>query len=68
MYFEFSVTALLLVVAVVAGKSATVFTFSVCPDELLNVYCFSAPFTVLDEKLGYTPQNIFREVKKFLAE
>ena len=34
----------------------------------LESFGFSAPFTVLDEKLGYTPQNIFREVKKFLAE
>jgi transketolase len=34
----------------------------------LESFGFSAPFTVLDEKLGYTPQNIYNEVKKFLAE
>ena len=34
----------------------------------LESFGFSAPFTVLDEKLGYTPQNIYNEVKQFLAE
>lgn len=34
----------------------------------LESFGFSAPFTVLDEKLGYTPQNIYREVKEYLAE
>ena len=34
----------------------------------LDSFGFSAPFKVLDEKLGYTPENILLEVKKFLAE
>mgnify|MGYP002508278458 CR=1 FL=1 len=34
----------------------------------LESFGFSAPFTVLDEKLGYTPQNIYNEVKQFMAE
>ena len=34
----------------------------------LESFGFSAPFTVLDEKLGYTPQNIYNEVKNFLTE
>lgn len=34
----------------------------------LESFGYSAPFTVLDEKLGYTPQNIYNEVKKFINE
>lgn len=34
----------------------------------LESFGFSAPFTVLDEKLGYTPQNIYNEVKQFMNE
>ncbi len=34
----------------------------------LEHFGHSAPFTVLDEKFGFTPQNIFNEVKAFLAE
>lgn len=33
----------------------------------LESFGFSAPYTVLDEKLGYTPANIFREVLDFLG-
>ena len=33
----------------------------------LESFGFSAPYTVLDEKLGYTPENIFREVLDFLG-
>ena len=29
---------------------------------------FSAPYKVLDEKLGYTAQNVYEQVKAFLAE
>ncbi len=29
---------------------------------------FSAPYKVLDEKLGYTGENVYRQVKAFLAE
>lgn len=34
----------------------------------LENFGFSAPYKVLDEKLGYTPQNIHNEVVKFLNE
>ena len=34
----------------------------------LESFGFSAPYKVLDEKLGYTPQNIHNEVVKFLNE
>ena len=34
----------------------------------LDSFGYSAPFKVLDEKLGFTPENILLEVKKFLAE
>lgn len=33
----------------------------------LNHFGHSAPFTVLDEKFGFTPENIFGEVKLYLA-
>ena len=33
----------------------------------LESFGFSAPFKVLDEKLGYTSENIYGEVKKYLA-
>jgi len=32
----------------------------------LNSFGFSAPYTVLDEKLGYTGQNVYEQVKKML--
>jgi transketolase len=34
----------------------------------LESFGFSAPFTVLDEKLGFTPENIRKEILSFLAE
>ena len=34
----------------------------------LNSFGFSAPFTVLDEKLGFTPANIHKEVLKYLGK
>ena len=34
----------------------------------LDRFGYSAPFTVLDEKLGYTPANMYKEVKAFLNE
>lgn len=34
----------------------------------LESFGFSAPYKVLDDKLGYTPQNIHNEVVKFLNE
>ncbi len=32
----------------------------------LNSFGYSAPFTVLDEKLGFTAENIYKEVLKYL--
>ena len=32
----------------------------------LDSFGFSAPYKVLDEKLGYTPENIRKEVLAFL--
>ena len=32
----------------------------------LDRFGYSAPFKVLDEKLGYTPENIYKEVKAYL--
>lgn len=32
----------------------------------MNSFGFSAPYTVLDEKLGYTGQNVYEQVKKLL--
>ena len=32
----------------------------------LESFGFSAPYKVLDEKLGYTAQNVYEQVKKFL--
>lgn len=34
----------------------------------LDMFGFSAPFKVLDEKLGYTPDNIYKEVKEYLGK
>ncbi len=34
----------------------------------MESFGFSAPFKVLDEKLGFTPDNIHKEVLKFLSE
>ncbi|MBQ7222345.1 MAG: transketolase [Bacteroidales bacterium] len=41
-----------------AGKNGTVFG--------LNGFGYSAPFKVLEEKLGFTPENIYLELKKYL--
>lgn len=32
----------------------------------MESFGFSAPYKVLDEKLGFTPENIYHEIKKFL--
>ncbi len=34
----------------------------------LDSFGYSAPFTVLDEKLGFTPANIYQEVLKYMQE
>lgn len=34
----------------------------------LESFGFSAPYTVLDEKLGFTPDNIYKKIKTFLAK
>jgi transketolase len=33
----------------------------------LESFGFSAPYTVLDEKLGFTAQNVYNRVKEMLA-
>lgn len=33
----------------------------------LNSFGFSAPYTVLDEKLGFTGQNVYKQVKEILS-
>jgi len=33
----------------------------------LNSFGFSAPYTVLDNKLGFTGNNVYEQVKKLLA-
>lgn len=32
----------------------------------MNSFGFSAPFTVLDEKMGFTAQNVYKQVKRLL--
>jgi len=32
----------------------------------MNSFGFSAPYKVLDEKLGYTGKNVYEQVKKLL--
>lgn len=34
----------------------------------LKSFGFSAPFKVLEEKFGFTPDNIFKEVKKYISK
>ena len=33
----------------------------------MTSFGFSAPYKVLDEKLGFTPENVYKQVKDFLA-
>ena len=33
----------------------------------MNSFGYSAPYKVLDEKLGFTAENIYRQVKEYLA-
>ena len=32
----------------------------------MNSFGFSAPYTVLDEKLGFTADNVYKQVKELL--
>jgi transketolase len=34
----------------------------------LETFGYSAPYKVLDEKLGFTGQNVYRQVRELLAE
>jgi transketolase len=34
----------------------------------LDHFGYSAPYKVLDEKLGYTPQNVEKQVEAYLNE
>lgn len=33
----------------------------------MNSFGFSAPYKVMDEKLGFTPENVYRQVKKLIT-
>jgi transketolase len=33
----------------------------------LNSFGYSAPYTVLDEQLGFNGENVYKQVKAFLA-
>jgi len=33
----------------------------------MNSFGYSAPYKVLDEKLGFTPDNVYQRVKEYLA-
>jgi transketolase len=34
----------------------------------MDSFGFSAPYPVLDQKLGFTGENVYKQVKEFLAE
>jgi len=34
----------------------------------MNSFGFSAPYKVLDEKLGFTDKNVYKQVKEYLAK
>ena len=34
----------------------------------MSSFGYSAPYKVLDEKLGFTGQNVYKQVKELLAE
>ena len=34
----------------------------------LNAFGYSAPYTVLDEKLGFTAENIYQQIKEYLQK
>lgn len=34
----------------------------------MNSFGYSAPYTVLDEKFGFTPEQVYAEIKQFLKE
>ncbi len=34
----------------------------------VNTFGYSAPYKVLDEKFGFTAENVYRQVKKYLAQ
>ena len=34
----------------------------------VNTFGFSAPYKILDEKLGFTPTQVYQEIKKFLEK
>jgi transketolase len=34
----------------------------------VNTFGYSAPYKVLDEKLGFTAENVYRQVKEYLAQ
>jgi transketolase len=34
----------------------------------MNSFGYSAPYKVLDEKLGFTAENVYKQVKGYLSE
>jgi transketolase len=34
----------------------------------VNTFGYSAPYKVLDEKFGFTAENVYRQVKEYLAQ
>lgn len=52
-----------------AGLSVTLQGLVGCHGRVfgMNSFGFSAPYKVLDEKLGFTPENVYKQVKEFLA-
>lgn len=52
-----------------AGLPATLQGLVGCHGRVfgMNSFGFSAPYKVLDEKLGFTPENVYKQVKEFLA-
>jgi len=33
----------------------------------MNSFGYSAPYKILDEKFGFTPENVYKQVKDYLA-
>lgn len=33
----------------------------------MNSFGYSAPYKILDEKFGFTPENVYKQVTEYLA-
>lgn len=53
-----------------AGLSVTLQGLVGCNGKIwgLNSFGYSAPYTVLDEKFGFTGENVYKQVKAYLSE